>query len=215
MDSPAPKIAEFVQFVHKNMRGDEKGEAQTFCDRLFRAFGHDGAIEAGGEFEHRVHQKGKSTRFADLLWSPRLLLEMKKRGENLQKHYQQAFDYWLHLTPSRPEYVALCNFDEFWIYDLNRQLDDPMDRVKLTDLPQRYTALNFLFPEKKKPQFENDLIDVTEKAARKIANVYRSIVKRGESRFQAQHFILQCVVALFAEDIELMPRGLFVSSGLA
>jgi hypothetical protein len=53
---------------------------------------------------------------------------MKKRGERLEKHYQQAFDYWLHLVPNRPEFVVLCNFDEFWVYDLNQQLDEPMER---------------------------------------------------------------------------------------
>jgi hypothetical protein len=25
-----------------SFEGDEKGEAQVFCDRLFRAFGHEG-----------------------------------------------------------------------------------------------------------------------------------------------------------------------------
>lgn len=29
------------------LAGDEKGEAQVFCDRLFQAFGHDGFKEAG------------------------------------------------------------------------------------------------------------------------------------------------------------------------
>ena len=30
-----------------SFEGDEKGEAQVFCDRLFRAFGHEGYKEAG------------------------------------------------------------------------------------------------------------------------------------------------------------------------
>ena len=67
------------------LAGDEKGEAQVFCDRFFQAFGHGGYKEAGATLEFRV--KGpKSTKFADLLWRPRLLLEMKKRGEKLRKH---------------------------------------------------------------------------------------------------------------------------------
>src|SRR5581483_2432596 len=98
-----PKLAEFVRFVRKHLRGRERGEAQTFCDHLFRAFGHDGAMEAGGVFEEPIRQ-GKRSGFADLLWRPRLLLEMKSRGENLAKHYRQAFEYWLHLVPQRPEY---------------------------------------------------------------------------------------------------------------
>jgi hypothetical protein len=130
MDSPSAPIAAFVRYVRANLTGDEKAEAQIFCDRLFQAFGHGGVKEAGATLEYRVH-KGKRTKFADLLWRPRLLMEMKTRGEKLAKHYQQAFEYWLHLVPNRPAFVVLCNFDEFWVYNLNTQLDEPMDRVRL------------------------------------------------------------------------------------
>ena len=66
------------------LKGDEKGEAQVFCDRLFQAFGHEGFKGAGAEAESRQKQE-KGTNFIDLLWKPRLLIEMKKRGEKLQK----------------------------------------------------------------------------------------------------------------------------------
>jgi type II restriction/modification system DNA methylase subunit YeeA len=134
---------------------------------------------------------------------------MKKRGENLEKHYQQAFEYWLELVPQRPKYVILCNFDEFWIYDFDAQLREPVDRVQLEELPDRFTAFNFLFPENRKPQFQNDQVDVTRKAADHVAQVFNRLVERGENAEVAQRFILQCVVALFAEDIDLLPRGLF------
>jgi hypothetical protein len=42
----AKRLAEFVSWVGTNIKGDEKGEAQVFLDRLFRAFGHDGVPEA-------------------------------------------------------------------------------------------------------------------------------------------------------------------------
>jgi len=198
----------FVDYV-RTLRGDEKGEAQVFCDRLFQAFNHAGYKEAGAELEYRVKAKGKSTKFADLLWRPRLLLEMKKRGEKLEKHYQQAFEYWLELVPQRPKYVVLCNFDEFWIYDFDIQLREPVDQVRLAELGDRFTALNFLFPENRQPLFNNNKIDVTRTAADKVAQVFNRLVQRGEKVETAQRFILQCVVALFAEDIDLLPRGLF------
>jgi len=201
-------INKFVEYV-RTLKGDEKGEAQVFCDRLFQAFGHPGYKEAGAELEFRVKAKGKTTKFADLLWRPRLLLEMKKRGEKLEKHYQQAFEYWLELVPQRPKYVVLCNFDEFWVYDFDLQLREPVDRVNLEDLPHRFTAFNFLFPENHKPLFNNNKIDVTRTAADKVALVFNRLVERGEKVEIAQRFILQCVVALFAEDIDLLPRGLF------
>lgn len=208
MSAAVEPIRQFVEYA-RTLKGDEKGEAQVFCDRLFQAFGHAGYKEAGATLEYRVKSQGKSTKFADLLWRPRLLLEMKKRGEKLQRHYTQAFEYWLNLVPNRPKYVTLCNFDEFWIYDFDLQLNDPVDVIGLGELPQRYTAFNFLFPVEKKPHFGNNRVDVTRAAADKVAGVFNSMVTRGESRERAQRFALQCVVAMFSEDADLLPRGLF------
>ncbi|MGL4375211.1 MAG: hypothetical protein ACRCT1_02140, partial [Microcoleaceae cyanobacterium] len=72
MSDRLDKITGFVDYV-RTLKGDEKGEAQVFCDRLFQAFGHQGYKEAGAELEYRVKAKGKTTKFADLLWRPRLL----------------------------------------------------------------------------------------------------------------------------------------------
>ena len=139
MSENADRINSFLEYV-KKLKGDEKGEAQVFCDRLFQAFGHAGYKEAGAVLEERIKRKGRNKGFADLLWRPRLLLEMKSRGVKLQRHYQQAFEYWLNATPDRPRFVLLCNFDEFWIYDFNTQLHEPVDKVFLEELPDRYTA---------------------------------------------------------------------------
>lgn len=204
----AENLQDFVAYA-RSLKGDEKGEAQVFCDRLFRAFGHEGYKEAGATLEYRVRKKGRGTKFADLLWRPRLLIEMKKRGEKLERHYSQAFDYWLQLVPQRPRYVILCNFDEFWIYDFDTQLEEPVDRVALEDLSDRFTAMNFMFPDDREPQFGNNRVAVTRAAADKVARVFNSAVARGEDRSVAQRFILQCVVALFSEDFGLLPRGLF------
>ena len=208
MSQELERIRALVQYA-SSLKGDEKGEAQVFCDRLFIAFGHDGYKEAGATLEYRVKQKSGHTHFADLLWRPRVLIEMKKAGENLRKHYRQAFEYWIQLVPDRPRYVILCNFDEFWIYNFNDQLDEPVDRVLLRELPDRYVALNFLFPEDRRPHFGNDRIAVTRDAANTVATVFNSIVERGEDRTQAQQFILQCVVGMFSEDFDLLPKGFF------
>jgi hypothetical protein len=201
------RLKAFVEYAKP--LGDEKGEAQVFCDRLFKAFGHEGYKEAGATLEARVAKKGaKGKKFIDLIWKPRLLLEMKSAGENLKLHYQQAFDYWIAAVPDRPRYVVLCNFKEFWIYDFDKQLDQPLDRVLLQDLPHRYSALNFLFPNSPKPVFHNDLEPVSREAADKMAALFRHLVKRPVKpilREQAQRFVLQLLVAMFAEDLDLLP----------
>ncbi|MGC2414017.1 MAG: DNA methyltransferase [Stellaceae bacterium] len=191
------------------LKGDEKGEAQVFCDRLFQAFGHKGYKEAGAELEYRIKKYSTGgTSFADLIWKPRFLLEMKKRSTKLFLHYKQAFDYWIHAVPNRPRYMVLCNFDEFWIYDFDKQIDEPVDIVAVEDLPRRYTALNFLFPDDPPPIFGNDLEAVSRDAADKVSQLFKALVGRGIDRAQAQRFTLQIVVAMFAEDIGLLPSGI-------
>lgn len=201
------RLAAFASWVATHIRGDEKGESQVFLDRLFRAFGHEGAKEAGATYEERVKKlDGKGTSFADLVWKPVVLVEMKKRGENLARHYRQAFDYWTRLVPGRPRYVLLCNFDELWVYDFDTQIDSPLDRVKVADLPKRWGPLAFLFPGGEKPKFGNDQVAVTRKAADHLAECFNKIVVRGVDRGLAQRFVLQMLVALFAEDIGLLDR---------
>jgi SAM-dependent methyltransferase len=103
----------------------------------------------------------------------------------------------------------LCNFDEIWVYDFDLQLEEPVDRIRIVDLPERYTALNFMFPEEKRPLFGNDRVAVTRAAADKVAAVFNAIIGREVDRKVAQRFILQCVVAMFSEDAGLLPSGLF------
>ncbi|OCQ92934.1 restriction endonuclease subunit M [Nostoc sp. MBR 210] len=206
-------LDKFVSFCQQHITGQEKKEAQTFLDRFFRAFGHEGALEAGASYEEAIKKgskKGK-TGFADLVWKPRVLIEMKKRGEDLSKHYSQAFDYWTRLVPQRPKYVILCNFDEFWIFDFDIQLDTPVDVITLEQLPERAGAFGFMELGEKTPIFRNNQVEVTERAARRMGELLLELEKRGIEKLTAQRFILQCVLAMFAEDRQLLPRDMFIS----
>src|SRR5688500_2891481 len=206
------RLADFVTCSGAQLTGDEKGQAQIFLDRLFRAFGQKGSLDVGGTAEMRIRkasEDGGGTSFADYVWKPVVLIEMKKRGADLSKHYRQAFDYWVRLVPDRPQYVVLCNFDEFWVYDFNNQLDSPKDKVNLAELATRWGPLAFLFPTNEPPKFGNDREAVTREAADKLAECFKKLVTRKVERPLAQRFILQTLVALFAEDIGLLPRYLF------
>ena len=205
------KLADFVGWTRRHITGDEKGEAQVFLDRMFQAFGQKGAKEAGGTYEERVKKDGGGVSFADYVWKPVVLIEMKKRGADLSKHYRQAFQYWERLVPNRPRYVLLCNFDAFDVYDFDKQLDEPVDRVALEDLPDRYGPLAFLFPTNERPTFGNDREAVTREAADRLALCFNKLVARSVDRDTAQRFVLQSLVALFAEDIGLLPKYLFAN----
>src|ERR1035441_6321927 len=95
------KLSEFVAWCPNHITGDEKGHAQIFLDRLFQAFGQPGVLDVGGQTEFRLRkdaEDGGGTAFADLVWRPVVLVEMKKRGTDLQKHFRQAFNYWVRIT---------------------------------------------------------------------------------------------------------------------
>jgi SAM-dependent methyltransferase len=209
MTSQEQGFHDFAAFAAK-LKGDEKSEAQTFLFHLLEAFNHDpNTLPEDSTFEYRVRFPGERTKFADFVWPGRVLIEMKSRGEKLSRHYQQTFDYWLNLVPHRPPYVVLCNFDEFWIYDFNTQLHEPLDRFKLSELPARHAALNFLYPRKSLPIFGNNWVEVTREAAKDVANVFNSLVTRGESRESSRRFVLQCVVAMYSQKSGLLPEDLF------
>lgn len=202
------RLREFVTWCQEHLRGDEKGEAQVFLDRLFKAFGQPGCLEVGGRLETRVKSRDRGgTAFADYVWKPVVLIEMKKRGEDLARHLRQAFDYWVELAPNRPQYVVLCNFDTFAIYDLDQDIHVAQDTLALGELPDRYGPLNFLFPTHEAPQFKVNRGQVTRQAADLLATCYTKLkVRQDVGPDTAQRFVLQMLVALFSEDIGLLPK---------
>jgi len=203
------RLREFVDWCGQHVTGDEKGQAHVFLDHLLRAFGQPGALDIGGQYEFRVRKSsedGGGTAFADFVWKPVVLVEMKKRGEPLQKHFPQARDYWWRMVPNRPRYVVLCNFDEFRVYDFETDVDTPKDVVTLGELPQRWGPLAFLAPGAPTPRFGLDREAVTRDAAAKLATCFNRLTKRGIEPALAQRFVLQMLVALFAEDIDLLPK---------
>lgn len=205
MKNREQKLKEFLLFFKKHIQGSERGEGQIFFEKLLLAFGNAGIREAGAICEERVEKKKGRKGFIDFVWEPRVMIELKKRGEPLQKHYDQALDYWLHRIP-RLQYMILCNFDKFWIYDLNQQPLDPVHKLNIEDLPNNWGPLAFLFPDPEKPTFQNHNIAVTEGVARKIGNLYHSLLKKDAHKEKAQRFVLQMVVALFSEDVDLIPK---------
>jgi hypothetical protein len=209
-DELRERLEGFVRYRQEHLKGDEKGEAAIFLENLFRALGHEGVRQAGATLEKRIKKRDNGgTAYADLEWKPRVLIEMKKARRDLAKDYRQAFEYWIDLVPDRPEYVVLCNFDEFWVYDLRSQLEEPVDRVDLDDLPRRWEALAFLLPHQEKPSFGNDLVAVTRETASMVSTIFNRLVDRNIDRDSAQRFILQAVMAMFSEDIGLLPRHFF------
>ena len=206
-------LEKFSQWKAKYCKGYEKGEAQSFLDRFFQAFGYEGVMSAGGNFEEpqkRGSSKG-NTGFKDCIFKDLALIEMKKGGSDLTHHYNQLLTYWVQCTP-KPKYAILCNFDEFWIYDFNIQVDTPIQKIKTEEISNQADALLFMLG--KTPRFNVNVVEVTKEAVKKVSELYQRLKKRskilGISEDDARRFVLQCVLCLFAEDIGLLPSSFFL-----
>ena len=56
------------------------------------------------------HNKAKGgKKFGDLVWPERVLIGMKSRGENLEKHYEQLVDYWNYIVTRKPADAIIGN----------------------------------------------------------------------------------------------------------
>ncbi len=197
------KIDTFIAFT-KTIEGYEKGEAQTFLNRLFQIFGYADCHDAGGKFEKRI-KSGKKTKFEDLLLPGKAIIEMKSRGKELQSHILQAREYWNNsYRDEKTPFVILCNFDQFWIFNWFMQ-DAPLDKINIEELKKRWRALAFLSKEPIEPIFENNVEKVTTEAVEKLLKIYHSLIERGEDKNKVRKFVLQLLVCLFSEDIGLFP----------
>ena len=135
--SNTDKLAEFTAWGQKYITGDEKGQAQIFLDRLFQAFGQSGCLDVGGTTEFRVrksHEDGGGTAFADYVWKPIVLIEMKKRGMS----EDQALEYPSKISPNvrcfvSPVLSAFRSLAKFLNRWMSSGKPDQMNRLLFAD----------------------------------------------------------------------------------
>lgn len=198
--------ANLTRFVaHWSIRdGYERGEAQTFLTELFACYGK--RLSDVAKFE-----QFQSGGFVDLIWPRVCIFEMKSASEagRLGKHREQALGYWREAADVErgipaPEYVVLCAFRRFEIWEPGRFPNEPRVKFDLDELPDRYTSLLFLTGDE--PVFNARQEGVTLEAVGKLAELFQQLEKRGEGDPQSRRrFLLQAVWCMFAEDLGQIP----------
>lgn len=200
-----------VQFVERwgDYQGSEASEAQTFLNELFAAFGQDRKAVAA-EFEDAHSSEG----IMDLRWGSVCIFEMKapKHTGKLVAHRKQALDYWHHADDvatglAAPQYVVLCSFHEFEVWEPGQFPSQPRAQFTLQELPARRDALLWLAGHT--PVFSETAQDLTTEAATIVARVHESLMdRRAAAPETIRDFVLQAVWAMFAEDLSLIPNHL-------
>ena len=105
---------------------NEDADAKPFLVEFFNVFGI--SRKRFATFEHRVKKLDDKDGYIYLLWKGTILIEMKSRGKNLDKAYQQAIDYTHGLKQHElPKYILVSDFENFRLYE---KLATPVIRWK-------------------------------------------------------------------------------------
>ena len=111
---------------------NEEADAKPFLVEFFNVFGI--SSKRVSTFEHRVKKLDDKDGYIDLLWKGTILIEMKSRGKNLDKAYQQAIDYTHGLKQHElPKYILVSDFENFRLYDLEDNSVQGIENQKVID----------------------------------------------------------------------------------
>ncbi|MEI7796909.1 MAG: DNA methyltransferase [Methylococcaceae bacterium] len=181
----------------------EMGQAQRFVTDFCEIFGIDHRRLL--DFETRVKKSGGKRGRIDAFIPSLLLVEMKSAGEDLDKAYTQATEYFHGLKNEElPRSVLVSDFQNLHLYNLETHAE-PV-KIKLADLAQKIDHFQFL------AGYERIAIEnqqkINEKAAEKMADLHDEIKKTGYDGKDLENYLVRLLFCLFAED-----TGLFGENG--
>lgn len=184
----------------------EMGEAQNFIRGLCNVFGLD--YRRAVRFEERVKKLGGKKGRIDGFFPGKLLVEMKSAGEDMDKAYIQATEYFPGLKDEElPVYVLVCDFANLHLYNLVTK--EPPFKVKLADFPQYIEA--FLFMAEYEAVAMREEIKANELAAEKMAGLHDAIKATGYEGKDLETYLVRLLFCLFADDTALFDRkGVFL-----
>lgn len=133
----------------KELPGDEEQQKQDFLIDFFKIWNLN--IIGMSTFERRVTLKDGYRGRIDCLLEGVILVEQKNTGMNLDVAYEQALNYIPGLKPEVvPQYVMVCDFRTFRLYDEKRYSRPSESRgpeyieFTLEKLHEHVDAFNFL-----------------------------------------------------------------------
>jgi hypothetical protein len=195
----------------------EKASAQEHFIDLCRMLGEPTPHEAdpiGAQFafEKRVGKAAGGDGFADVWKRDFFAWEYKGRNKDLRAAYVQLMGYKDDL--GNPPLLVVGDLERIEIHTNFTGLspivklvtlddlaaDDPSDALQL--LRDVFTA-----PEDIRPRIQP--AQITEQAARHVAEIAQSLRSRGHDPQRVAHFLDRILFCLFAEDAGLLPKGIF------
>ena len=182
---------------------NEEADAKPFLHDFFEVFGI--TRKRVSTFEHKVKKLDESNGYIDLLWKGTILIEMKSRGKNLDKAYQQAIDYTHGLQQHElPKYILICDFEIFRLYDLE---ENKTVEFKLNDLVNNVQHFGYILGYQKNVYKEQDPANI--KAAELMGKLHDRLKEIGYSGHPLEVYLVRVLFLLFAEDTTIFNKQQF------
>ena len=182
---------------------NEEADAKPFLVEFFNVFGI--SSKRVSTFEHRVKKLDDKDGYIDLLWKGTILIEMKSRGKNLDKAYQQAKDYTHGLKQHElPKYILISDFEHFRLYDLE---EDKTVDFKLNDLVNNVQHFGYILGYQKKVYKEQDPANI--KAAELMGKLHDRLEEIGYTGHPLEVYLVRILFLLFAEDTTIFNKQQF------
>jgi predicted metal-binding protein len=179
---------------------NEEADAKPFLVEFFNVFGI--SSKRVSTFEHRVKKLDEKDGYIDLLWKGTILIEMKSRGKNLDKAYQQAKDYLHGLKQHElPKYILVSDFETFKLHDLE---EEKTIEFKLNDLVNNVQNFSYILGYLKKVYKEQDPANI--KAAELMGKLHDRLEEIGYKGHPLEVYLVRILFCLFAEDTTIFNK---------
>ena len=160
-------------------------------------------------FERRADKEGGGTGRADVWFRGHFAVEYKGPGDDLTRAYHQLNRYREALE--NPPLLIVCDFARLEIHTnftgtvaqvYTLTLDDLLTNEGLRTLHNVFFNVESFRPGITPAQ-------VTEEAAARFGRLASHLGRWGNEPYAVAHYLIRLLFCLFAEDIDLLPRGLF------
>jgi hypothetical protein len=197
-----------VSFSHRwDGAHNEEAQGQSFTLDFFRVFGVADP-EKMGDFEYKVPLDEGRTGYIDYLWKKRIAVEMKSRGKDLKKAYEQLKEYVFHLPEEdMPDLLMVCDFATIV---LHRRTTGEKASFKTKDLRKHIKKFADIAGYETTRTYENQ-IEVNVKAAEKMARLHDALKEHGYEGHALRVYLVRLLFCMFAENSGIFPQDAFLN----
>lgn len=184
----------------------EKSEAQSFIRDFLVVFGVDDPA-AVGKFENPA-QRESGDGYMDYFWPKKIAIEMKSKGKDLKKAYEQLKEYVLHRPAEEmPDLLMVSDFDTIILY---HRTTNKRKQFKTKKLRENIRYFSLLAGYETKREIEEQF-EVNVKAAEKMAKLHEALKNSGYEGHELEVYLVRLLFCLFAEDTGIFARDCFLN----